>query len=119
MLQTTHAQQQSYQNLYFIRKGDVPVFHKPDYELNRTGFYMYRNCIYQLTLKNKLDITIKVLDIRHDSIYYVRREERGYYNADKRVYNDTLTLHPSQIRGIRYDGFFLFTDHRMFRVGHG
>jgi linoleoyl-CoA desaturase len=119
MAQTTNAQEQKYQNLYFIHEGDTPVIANPgyDYVLSRKGFYIYRNCIYRLKLKNKLLLIAKVLDIKNDSLYCVMRDERGYYDAEHKAYNDTFRLHPSQIRSIRYDGFFPFTDVRKFRIG--
>ena len=120
MVQTANAQEQTYQNLYILCKGDTPVIANPqyDYVLSRTGFYIYRNCIYKLKLKNKLLLNAKVLDIKNDSLYCVMRDDQGYYDAEHKAYNDTFSLHPSQIRSIRYDGFFPFTDERKFRIGH-
>jgi linoleoyl-CoA desaturase len=113
-----NAQQPTFQNLYIIRKGIKPEFREYDYQLNRRGFYIYRNCIYNLTLKNKWEITVKVLDIRNDSLYVVRRNEQGYYDTDARSHHDTFSLHPSKIRAIRYEGFLPTTINRKFRIGH-
>lgn len=120
MGQTANAQEQTYQNLYILRKGDTPIISNPgyDYVLSRTGFYIYRNCIYKLKLKNKLELTAKVVDIQNDSLYCVMRDEDGYYDTRHKNYNDTFSLHPSQIRGIRYPSLFPFKEEGVFRIGH-
>ncbi|MEI9809219.1 MAG: hypothetical protein WDO16_15905 [Bacteroidota bacterium] len=63
-INTAAAQDTSFQNLYFIEKGEAPVRKENDYEPRKTGFYLYRNCIYNLVLKNKLQLSAKITAIK-------------------------------------------------------
>ena len=97
---SSFSQTALYQNLYFIKKGNQTVTSKKDYLPGDKGFYVYRNCIYDLVLKNKKEISANVIDIRNDSIYYTNYVNQNV--ADK--YNDhldTLYLHPSEIKKFR------------------
>src|SRR5262245_39820202 len=94
----SNAQDSLSQDLYFIKKGRQPLFNeKKDYFPSRNGFYIYRNCIYDLVLKNKLLVSAKIIDIKNDSIYYT-----AYINDDAAEKNkanqDTFSIHPSSIR---------------------
>ena len=111
------AMSQTSQDLYFTRLGDKPHFYSKDYTLSKAGFYMYRNCIYRLVLKNKYRFTIKVVDIRNDSIIYVLREDPNPA-YERKLSTDTFSLHPSQIKGIRFDGQLPIKDEYIMRVGH-
>ncbi len=99
----SYGQQDSIQNLYFVKKGETALFAENDYQPGKNAFYVYRNCIYNLVMKNKKEITIKVVDIRNDSIYYVTwvsQRPPEYVNRPA----DTLALHPSQLKKVRMIG---------------
>ena len=97
------AQEDSVQNLYFIKKNRDTSFEKKDYMPGKKAFYIYRNCRYDFVLRNKKRITAKIIDIRNDSLYYT-----VYLNTNAAVKNkdrqDTLRLHPSQLKRIRTIG---------------
>ena len=82
----------SFQNLYFVQKGESPRFDSADYLFSKKGFYIYRNCIYNVVLRNRIAVTIKVIDIRNDSILCTAQRNKGY---------DTLHLHPSDLLRLR------------------
>jgi hypothetical protein len=85
----------SYQNLYFVKKGDSLRFDKQDYRPGKHAFYLYRNCLYDVVLSDKKRLVIQVTDTRNDSIYYV-----GYHEVRK----DTLVMHPSQLLRLKMIG---------------
>ena len=98
-----HGQDSLYQNLYFVKKGEEVQFKENDYIPNKTGFYLYRNCFYNIVLKNKLQINSRIIDIRNDSLYYtIHLNESSAVNYKDKL--DTFSLHPSQIRKVRLIG---------------
>jgi hypothetical protein len=97
------AQPDSSQNLYFVPKDGEAHFEKNDYRPGKNAFYLYRNCIYDLVLKNKQTISIRVIDIRNDSIYYTRAFNHTIVLRNN-WHSDTLALHPMQVKRIRLIG---------------
>lgn len=95
-----YGQKPPYQNLYFAKKGQEIKFEAKDYMPAKSGFYLYRNCIYALVLKNKLQFFAKVTDIKKDSIYYTLyiNEAAAYKNKE---HQDTFSIHPASIRRIK------------------
>ncbi len=98
------AQEEASQNLYFVKKGEPAIFKDSEYQPGKgRAFYIYRNCIYNVVLKDKRWLRIRVADIRNDSIYYslyVSANEAASDNARM----DTLALHPSQLRKLKLIG---------------
>ncbi len=88
----------------FCTKGRRrPVFEENDYRPGKNAFYIYRNCIYDLVLKNKQVLSIKVTDIRNDSIYYTSAFNHTIV-LRKNWHTDTLALHPMQLKKVRLIG---------------
>lgn len=92
------AQDSTFQNLYFVKKGQAAIFEKADYQPGKRAFYIYRNCVYDLVLNSGKFIMVKVVDIKNDSIYYALYESRPAAAAD------TLSLHPRDLKRIRLMG---------------
>jgi hypothetical protein len=94
------AQLATSQNLYFVKKHRAVEFGKEDYQPGKKAFYLYRNCLYNVVLRNKMERSIRVVDIANDSVYYTL-----YFNqnaADKQHARfDTLSLHPGELKKIR------------------
>lgn len=97
------AQEDSIQNLYFVKKHREAVFDKKDYQPGKNAFYIYRNCRYDFVLTNKKRVTARITDIRKDSLYYTVYLNAGAA-AKNKDHNDTLRLHPSQLKKIRLIG---------------
>lgn len=97
------AQADSSQNLYFVPGNGEAHFEKNDYRPGKNAFYIYRNCIYDLVLKNKQVLSIRVTDIRNDSIYYTSAFNHTIV-LRKDWQTDTLALHPMQLKKIRLIG---------------
>jgi hypothetical protein len=112
-----HSQTPPLQNLYFIKSGVQPVASDRDYKPRKEGFFIYRNCVYDLVLKNKLQLSAKIIDIKNDSVYYTRFiKENETENNDN--HQDTFHLHPSQIRRIKMIGDRLMGIYSSCYVAH-
>jgi hypothetical protein len=98
-----HSQTTTSQNLFFIKNGLHPVTSDKDYKPRKEGFFIYRNCVYDLVLKNKLQLSAKIIDVKNDSLYYTlyTKENELQHHGDRQ---DTFHLHPSQIRRIKMIG---------------
>ncbi len=120
------AQPDSSQNLYFVKKGGEAVFKENDYQPGKNAFYLYRNCIYDLVLKNKKVLSIRIIDIRNDSIYYTSAFNNIAEPRDNGQ-KDTLALHPLQLKKIKligdrmmglYSGYSLTNCRYVFEKSH-
>lgn len=120
------AQSDSSQNLYFVPNDREAIFKQNDYQPGKNAFYIYRNCIYDLVLKNKKAISIRVMDIRNDSIYYISAFNHSVAPRNNE-HNDTLALHPLQLKKIRligdrilglYSGYSLTNCRYVFEKSH-
>lgn len=88
------AQDSTVQNLYFTPILKKARNFKPDDYLasRNNSFYIYRNCVYRILPSSGGSWTIRVTDIRNDSIYY------EHYGEMKSFRKDTLfRLHPTEI----------------------
>lgn len=92
------AQDSTFQNLYFVKKGQAAIFEKADFQPGKHAFYIYRNCVYDLVLSSGKFIMARIIDIKNDSIYYTLYESRPAAAAD------TLSLHPRDLKRIRLIG---------------
>lgn len=53
-----------------LKKGNQREI-KPDmYLFSKTGFYLYRNCMYEIDLKNKQNIKGRLIDIKPDTLFF-------------------------------------------------
>lgn len=95
-----YSQNNTYQNLCFIKYDRSPSFSEKDYMPGKNGFYLYRNCIYDLVLKNKLQFSAKVIDIKNDSIYYTLYINENAAEKNKHP-QDTLCMHPSSLKRLK------------------
>lgn len=90
------AQGDSIQNLYFVKKNRETAFGQKDYLPGKKAFYIYRNCMYHIVLKNKQIIPARVIDIRNDSIYYTMG-----IHPDTSKKQDTFAVHPSYLKSVK------------------
>lgn len=92
------AQSDSIQNLYFVKKNRPVVFGAKDFQPGeKKAFYIYRNGMYALVLKNKKQVKAWVKDIKNDSIYYTEF-------SDTAALPDTFALHPADIKKFNLAG---------------
>ena len=111
------GQDATYQNVYFSKKGEQVKFKDRDYLPAKTGFYFYRNCIYALVLKNKLQFFAKITDIKRDSIYYTLyiNANVAYKSNDQQ---DTFAIHPASIKRIKMVGDRIMSIYSSHSIAH-
>jgi hypothetical protein len=102
------AQEDSSQNLYFVKKNRKVIFGEHDYQPGKKeAFYIYRNCLYDFVFKDNRQLSIRIIDIRNDSVYYTRHlQEKEVSPNDGR--EDTLALHPMQLKKLKMIGDRVF-----------
>ncbi|MCC6372170.1 MAG: hypothetical protein IT236_14295 [Bacteroidia bacterium] len=65
-----HAQVNSSWNVLLLEKGNKLEL-KPDMAaLSKTGFYLYKNCVYEIILKNKKQIGGRLVGIKPDTLFF-------------------------------------------------
>jgi hypothetical protein len=117
LFEKVRSQDTTVQNLYFTKTGQYPVVSDKDYKPRKEGFFIYRNCIYDLVLKNKLQVSAKIIDVKNDSVYYTLYVQENNLEH-KRDHQDTFHLHPSQIRRIKMIGDRLMGIYSSCYVNH-
>ena len=104
------AQEDSVQNLYFVRKGKPVSFYSSDFLVYGKAFYIYRNCVYDVYLKDQRHLQMRIFDIRDDSLVYtldpgpkspatIRSDADSSTQPD--CCRDTFRLSPSEWRLMR------------------
>jgi hypothetical protein len=58
-------------NLMLLKKGEQPKIRDNMAEFNSSGFYLYRNCFYDLKLKDNTKQTLKLVDIKPDTLVFI------------------------------------------------
>ncbi len=58
-------------NLVILKKGEQLEIKDNMAEYNSTGFYLYRNCFYDLKLKDKTKHTLRLVDIKPDTLVFI------------------------------------------------
>ena len=100
------------QNLYFVKKGQPAIFQKADFQPGKQAFYIYRNCVYDFVLKDGKQISVRVIDIKNDSIYYTP------YIGRTATTKDTLSLHPGDLKKIRMIGDRIMALYKSYSLRH-
>lgn len=58
-------------NLMILKKGENIDIQDNMAEYNSTGFYLYRNCFYDLKLRDKRKQTLRLVDIKSDTLVFI------------------------------------------------
>lgn len=79
-----------------LKKGNTLEI-KPDMgAVSKTGFYLYRNCVYDVSLKNSQNLHGRLTDIRQDTLFFT-----NYFNANAAskagATLDTLAIHYTEL----------------------
>lgn len=67
----TFGQPDSTWNVMILKKGNQPVMKDNMAEFSPTGFYLYRNCFYDLKLKDETKKTLRLIDIKPDTLIFI------------------------------------------------
>jgi hypothetical protein len=65
------AQTDNLWNLLILKKGNQPVIRDNMAEYSPTGFYMYKNCFYDLQFRDKSKKTLRLIDIKQDTLIFI------------------------------------------------
>lgn len=87
----SHGQTDSLFNVMILKKGIQPEIKDNMAEYNPTGFYLYRNCFYDLKFKDKTKKTLRLIDIKPDSLIFIGISNKLDSNLTE-ISNDTLIV---------------------------
>jgi hypothetical protein len=65
------GQSDSIWNVMIIKKGNQPKIRDNMAEFSETGFYLYRNCFYDLKFRDKTKKTLRLIDIKPDTLMFI------------------------------------------------
>jgi hypothetical protein len=65
------AQADSVWNVMILKKGSQPEMKDNMAEYSHTGFYLYRNCFYDLKFTDKTQRTLRLIDIKPDTLVFI------------------------------------------------
>lgn len=65
------GQSDSLWNVMILKKGNQPEMKDNMAEFSTTGFYLYRNCFYDIKFKDKTKKTLRLTDIKPDTLIFI------------------------------------------------
>jgi hypothetical protein len=74
------GQSDSIWNVMILKKGNQPEIKENMAGFSRTGFYLYRNCFYDLKFRNKTKKTLRLIDIKPDILIFTGISEKRNSN---------------------------------------
>lgn len=63
-------------NVMILKKGAQPEIKDNMAEFSPTGFYLYRNCFYDLKFRDKEKRTLRLIDIKRDTLVFIGISEK-------------------------------------------
>ena len=58
-------------NVMILKKGNQPEIKDNMAKFSQTGFYLYRNCFYDLEFQDKTRKTLRLIDIKPDTLIFI------------------------------------------------
>jgi len=98
------GQSDSLWNVMILKKENQPEMKDNMAEFSTTGFYLYRNCFYDLKFKNKTKKTLRLVDIKPDTLIFIGISDKNDTDITK-VAKDTFFIDYRSI-----DKFLLLKD---------
>jgi len=95
----SYSENDSIWNVMILKKGEQPEVRSNMIEYNPKGFYLYRNCFYDIELIDKSKQTLRLVDIKMDTLRFVRISKR----KDKKIVilpEDTININFKTINNI-------------------
>src|SRR5689334_15184738 len=90
------GQSDSTWSVMILKKGNQPEI-KDDMALfSETGFYLYKNCFYDFILRDKTKKTIRLIDIKPDSLVFIGISEKRDSNFTEGA-KDTFSINYKNI----------------------
>lgn len=85
------GQSDSIWNVMILKKGNQPEIKDNMAEFSQTGFYLYRNCFYDLKFRDKTKKTLRLIDIKPDTLIFIGISEKRDSNFTQ-VAKDTFLI---------------------------
>lgn len=94
------AQVDSTWNVLLLKKGNELEYKQNMGVFNNTGFYLYKNCMYEVELKNKKSIKGRLLNIQLDTLIFTNffNANIAFAEAEKL---DTFAIHYKDLDKLR------------------
>ena len=70
------GQADSIWNVMILKKGNQPEIKDNMAVFSQTGFYLYRNCFYDLKFRDKTKKTLRLIDIKPDTLIFIGISEK-------------------------------------------
>ena len=70
------GQSDSIWNVMILKQGNQPAIKDNMAEFSQTGFYLYRNCFYDLKFRDKTNKTLRLIDIKPDTLIFIGISEK-------------------------------------------
>ena len=90
------GQSDSIWNIMILKKGNQPQIKDNMARFSQTGFYLYRNCFYDLELRDKTKKTLRLIDIKPDTLIFIGISEKKDSNFAQ-VAKDTFLINYNSI----------------------
>lgn len=92
-----YGQADSCWNVFLVKKNRTPDFTKTiGGEFNPNGFYLYRNCIYEIDLKDNRRLNGRLIDVTKDTLVFTNFFNQNVADKAKTIL-DTLIIHYGQL----------------------
>jgi len=85
------GQSDSLWNVMVLKKGNQPAIKDDMATFSETGFYLYRNCFYDLLFKDKTKKTLRLIDIKPDTLLFIGISQKTDSNFAE-VARDTFAI---------------------------
>jgi len=85
------GQSDSVWNVMILKKGNQPEIKDNMAEFSQTGFYLYRNCFYDLKFRDNIKRTLRLIDIKPDTLTFIGISEKKDSNLAQ-VAKDTFQV---------------------------
>ena len=91
------GQSDSIWNVMILKKGNQPEMKDNMAGFSQTGFYLYRNCFYDLEFRDKTKKTLRLIDIKPDTLIFIGISEKRDSNFTQAA-KDTFLIDYKSIR---------------------
>jgi hypothetical protein len=95
------GQSDSIWNVMILKKENQPEIKDNMAVFSQTGFYLYRNCFYDLKFKDETKKTLRLIDIKPDTLIFIGISEKRDSNLAQ-VSKDTFLIDYKSVKTCCY-----------------
>lgn len=96
-----YGQRDSVWNVLILKEGKTPLVRDNMVTYQPTGFFLYRNCFYDLQLKDKTKATLRLVNVQKDTLVFVGVSQKLDVNRSLPP-ADTFRMSPQNISKLRF-----------------